>query len=299
MDAQQWQKQGFYQRINGHQVFTIDSGQNAAKDLPVLCVLHGFPTSSYDYHKVLPTLSQYYRVIIHDHIGFGFSDKPLKYSYSLIDQTDMALALWKSLGISHAIVLAHDYGSSILTEILARDNFAKKYGFDPHIHIDQVFLCNGSIHIEMARLLLMQKLLRHTKIGPLLAKLSSKSTLKRNLKKIYFNPKLLTDQELDSIWYIMNFNQGKQVLAKISQYTIERMKLWHRWINALQETKLPIKIIWPDSDPIAIDKMADTIHQETQNSELVWLKDLGHFPMLENPRYWVSILIKSLHSDDE
>jgi pimeloyl-ACP methyl ester carboxylesterase len=179
-----------------------------------------------------------------------------------------------------------------LTEILARDNFAKSYNSQPSISIDNIVLCNGSIHIEMAQLLLMQKLLRHAKIGPVLARLSSQSTLKHNLKKIYFNPEYLTDKELEAIWYLMNFNQGKRVLAKISQYTFERSKLWYRWINALQQTKLSIKIIWPDNDPIAIPQMAETIHQETLKSELVWLTDLGHFPMLENPEYWAKTIIK-------
>ena len=42
-----------------------------------LILIHGFPTSSYDFHKVLDEgwLDEY-RVVLFDHVGFGFSEKP-------------------------------------------------------------------------------------------------------------------------------------------------------------------------------------------------------------------------------
>ena len=65
-----------------------------------LILIHGFPTSSFDYFDVIDELSQSYKVVVFDHIGFGLSDKPpLNYTYSLVDQADQALALWKHLGI--------------------------------------------------------------------------------------------------------------------------------------------------------------------------------------------------------
>ncbi len=288
MNAQDWFKLGRYHQVNAHKVFTIDSNSENQNSLPCLCILHGFPTSSYDYWKGLPLLTKHFRVIIHDHLGFGFSDKPKNYSYSLFEQTDIAQSLWQQLDINEAYLLAHDYGTSILTEILARDN---QQQFP--IKINKIALCNGSMHIELAQLLLMQKLLR-SPIGPLIAQLSSKTTVKRNLRKIFVNPSQLTENEIDAIWSMMLFNQGKKVLAKISRYTFERQKYWERWIGALQQTELPIEIIWPKQDPIAIAKMAQVIYQETQNSQLHWLENLGHFPMLEAPELWSETIINSL-----
>lgn len=259
------------------------------EDKPVLCILHGFPTSSFDFWKVFELLAQHYRVIIHDHLGFGFSDKPIDYSYSLIEQADIALALWKQLGITSTKLLAHDYGTSILTEILARDN----QNSCP-ITIEKIALCNGSMHIELANLKPMQKLLRHQILGPLVAQLASKRTVKVNLKNIFVDPSALEQQEIDAIWLMMNHNNGKKVLPKISQYTFERMKFWHRWIGALQQTELPIEIIWPDCDPIAVAEMANVILKETKNARLSWLENVGHFPMLESPDLWVETVIERL-----
>jgi pimeloyl-ACP methyl ester carboxylesterase len=254
---------------------------------PILCILHGFPTSSYDYWKVFDVFAESYRVIIHDHLGFGFSDKPTKYSYSLVEQTDIALSLWNSLGVNKAIILAHDYGTSILTEILARDN----QGFCS-INIEKIILCNGSMHIELAQLRLMQKLLRNSFFGPIIAKLFNIKTLGENLKAIYFDSDKLSEQEVGAIWEMMIYNQGRDVIAKISRYTFERQFFWERWIGALRETELPIEIVWPDSDPIAVSKMATVIETETKNSNLHWLKDAGHFPMLEAPKRWSQLVLE-------
>ncbi len=252
-----------------------------------MCILHGFPTSSFDYWKVIDLLSKNYRVIIHDHLGFGFSDKPQQYSYSLIEQSDMALSLWVSLGVTKAIVLAHDYGTSILTELLARDN----HGLCS-IEIEKVILCNGSMHIELAQLRLMQKLLRNRFLGPLITKLFNMKTLGRNLKAIYCDDSRISEQEIKTIWSMMIHNEGRTVLAKISRYTFERSYFWHRWIGALKQTNVPIEIVWPRDDPIAVAEMARVINKESKNSRLYWLDDLGHFPMLEAPRKWSDLVLK-------
>ena len=98
-------------------IFVIDTEKDSPKE--TLVILHGYPTSSFDYYKVLPELSKRYRVILHDHVGLGFSDKPIDYSYSLKDQATIALQLWKQLELKKVTLLAHDYGTSVATEILA------------------------------------------------------------------------------------------------------------------------------------------------------------------------------------
>ena len=294
-----WLAKGSFYNICRRQIFVIDTNAHNSKkgngnqssdgNKPVLCILHGFPTSSFDYWKVIDALSEQFRVIIHDHLGFGFSDKPIDYSYSLIDQTDIALCLWKQLNIESAIILAHDYGTSIATELLARDNV----GLCP-IKIQQLVLCNGSIHIELAKLRFMQKLLRNRFIGKLVAKISNKSILGKNLRNIYFDQSKISQDEIDTIWAMMTHNNGKEVLARVSRYTFERHTLWYRWIGALKQTPIPIKIVWPENDPIAIAEMARVIEKETKNSKLYWLQDAGHFPMLEVPDSWLSEVISAI-----
>ncbi len=54
-------------------------------------------------------------------LGYGLSDKPDHgYSYSLIEQADVALHVWRALGVKGGHVLSHDMGTSVLTELVAR-----------------------------------------------------------------------------------------------------------------------------------------------------------------------------------
>ena len=76
MRAQEWRNKGGFVTVFGRKIFVIDTAVNSnssANNKKTLVLLHGYPTSSYDYYKVLPQLSEKYRVILHDHLGFGFS----------------------------------------------------------------------------------------------------------------------------------------------------------------------------------------------------------------------------------
>lgn len=286
MNAEQWKRTGCLIEVNGFKHFVVDADNGK----PCLLILHGYPTCTYDYHKVMPFLMQHFRVVMHDHLGFGYSDKPSNYSYSMMEQTDQALLLWKKLGIKEATILAHDYGTSIATELLARDERFKC----ADLKIKQMILCNGSMHVELAQLRLIQKLLLNRWAGPWVAKLSSRRTLAKNLQNIYADPHKITTSEVDALWEMMTYNQGRSVLHKTTQYIKQRETYWHRWIGALQSTQLLIHIVWAKNDPVAVVKMADVLHQEIHHSRLTLIDDVGHFPMLEAPEKWCAAVLNSL-----
>lgn len=282
MTSQEWKNKGNFLTIKNQQVFVIDEG-NSDK---TLVILHGYPTSSYDYYKVLPELSKHYRVIIHDHLGFGFSDKPIHYSYSLIEQADVALLLWKQLKLQKVTLLAHDYGTSVATEILAR--YTTKL---INIEIEELILCNGSMHIELANLRLIQKLLKNKYTGKFVGSLTNYPIFKRNMRNVYFNKSKATSVELQEMWEQLMFNDGRKVIHKLSNYINERYFFWYRWIGALKETQIPTKIIWAKNDPVAVFKIAETLADEIPNNKLYSIENSGHFPMLETPSEWCSLVL--------
>ena len=249
-------------------------------------ILHGYPTSSFDYYKVLPQLSKQYRVVIHDHLGFGFSEKPLDYSYSLIEQADIALQLWKQMGLTKVTLLAHDYGTSVATEIIARHN---KQQID--LEIDQLILCNGSIHIEFSKLRTIQKLLKSKVTGKWIAKLTNFLIFKKNMRNIYYDKTKVSDSELKEMWLVLENNEGRNVIHYLTNYINERYYYWHRWVGALKKTQIPIKIVWAKNDPIAIPKIAELLHKEIPKNELFWINNCGHFLMLEQPEKWVNLIL--------
>ena len=292
MTANDWKSKGEFITVNDRKLFVIDTSSFFSTEDKVptetMVVLHGYPTSSYDYYKVLPELSKHYRVIIHDHLGFGFSDKPLDYSYSLLDQADLALQLWQLLGVKKVHLLAHDYGTSVATEIIARNN-----NHELTIEIENLTLCNGSMHIELSQLRTIQKLLKNKWLGKYVAKLTTYAIFSKNLRNVYFDKTKVSNNELKDIWIQLEYNDGRKVIHKLSQYINERYTYWNRWIGALKETNLQTNIVWAKNDPVAVPAIARLIATEISNNKLFWIENTGHFPMLENPDEWLNCILKN------
>ncbi len=290
MQVEQWRARGAYHTIHGRNIFAVDTGSSGTNDdKPTLVLLHGYPTSSHDYHHVLPDLAARYRVIVHDHLGFGLSDKPQDYSYALHEQTDFALLLWQHLGVKSAHVVAHDYGTSVATELLARWNL----GFRP-ITLKSITLSNGSVHIELARLRMIQKLLRNQTLGPLVARLTNQRVFNRNMRQLWHDPATLTEPELNAMWELLIRADGKTVLPKLTQYLRDRVLYWNRWVGALRQSQLPLGFLWGAEDPITGRDVALVHHAESPGSKLTVLDNVGHYPMIEAPRRWTDALLELL-----
>ncbi len=288
MTSKKWEKLGKYTKVFDRTIFMIDSENQSDSKKETLVILHGYPTSSYDYHKVLPQLAKKYRVILHDHLGFGFSEKPLDFSYSLIEQADIALQLWKQLGLKKVVLLAHDYGTSVCTEIIARHNKQQI-----HLQIDKLILSNGSIHIEFSKLRTIQKLLKNKYTGKWVARLTNYPIFKRNMRNVYFDKTKVTDEELKEMWLQLEYNNGRNVIHLLTNYINERYYFWYRWVGALKETSIKTTIIWAENDPIAIPKIAELLHKEISDNKIFWMKNCGHFLMLEQPKEWSSLVLKA------
>ena len=63
MTCSEWQNLGNYHSVLDYNIFVIDIG----KSDKTIAILHGYPTSSYDFYKVIKQLSKHYRIILHDH----------------------------------------------------------------------------------------------------------------------------------------------------------------------------------------------------------------------------------------
>ena len=102
--------------------YTSSSGQIAYTDHgegAVLVLLHGVPTSSWMYRKIMPELQTSMRVISIDHLGFGSSAKPDQDTgYAATDHAGRAQELLASLGITDYSLMIHDMGGLVAWEML-------------------------------------------------------------------------------------------------------------------------------------------------------------------------------------
>jgi pimeloyl-ACP methyl ester carboxylesterase len=267
----EWRARGRVIDLRGMDVFTVDEGAGE-----VLLVLHGFPTSSWDFWRVWTRLTEKRRALTLDYPGFGLSAKPPDYGYSLMEQADIVELFVKHAGVERVSLWAHDMGTSVATELLARREVGL-LGF----RIDRVILMNGSVHAEMAHLTRSQKLLMRPRLGPLFARAANRATYRMQLRRILARP--VPVEELDHQFDLIRLNDGHLRLPAIMEYYRERTRFRRRWIGALERLDIPALILWGTRDPVAVLAIAKQLARETPTAKLERLEGVGHYPQLEAP----------------
>jgi pimeloyl-ACP methyl ester carboxylesterase len=82
-------------------------------DAPVVLLLHGFPTSSFQYRELIPRLADRYRVIAPDLPGFGFTEVPSErhYNYTFDALAESISAFTDALALERYALYVFDYGA--------------------------------------------------------------------------------------------------------------------------------------------------------------------------------------------
>ncbi|MGH2794677.1 MAG: alpha/beta fold hydrolase [Actinomycetota bacterium] len=275
--VKEWEDRGRFVDVGGRRIFCIDIPADVENREPLL-MLHGFPTSSFDWRAIIDPLARDRRVVSLDWLGFGLSDKPVDVQYSLFDQASIAEEVARLLGLERAAVVSHDMGDSIAAELYAR-SIEGKLGFE----ITNRILTNGSIYIEMAQLSPgQQMLLAMDDVALPLEIAPTYETYAPSITAI-FGDTTPTVDELRAQWDLLARNEGQTILPRTIRYIEERRVHEGRWIAALRDHPSPITVVWGDRDPIAVYPMAERFVSERPGTPLVRLDGVGHFPMIEAP----------------
>ncbi|WP_298734762.1 alpha/beta hydrolase [uncultured Psychrobacter sp.] len=275
----QWRQQGELESINGQQIFTRTGGNKGA---PALVLIHGYPSASWDWEGMWQALTQRYYVITLDMLGFGFSAKPKDARYLITEQADIFEYYLHKLNITDYHILAHDYGDTVAQELLARqrEGSAKQ-------RIASVCLLNGGLFPETHKPVLIQKLLL-SPLGPFVSKLITKRKFADNLRRIFGPNTPPTPEVVDSLWQLLNHNNGLAVMHKLIDYIPQRQQHRERWVEAIIESNVPVKLINGSKDPISGQHMAQRYRQLISNASnandvnVTELTQLGHYPQLED-----------------
>lgn len=276
MTFNEWKNKAQYFTYKNNKIAYWEEGQG-----PTLLLIHGFPTASWDWHKMWGDLTQRFRVIAPDMIGFGYSDKPKDYTYTITDQARLHEAFVEHLGISEAHLLVHDYGVSVAQEMLAsfseRGSGKDSKGF-------QILSCcflNGGLFPELHRAKLVQKLL-NSPIGYIFNRFLSKKSLRNSFHDIYGDKKT-TEEEIDYFFQLVLYNDGKNIMHKLIGYINDRRTNAIRWKAAIVDASIPVKIINGPLDPVSGRHLADYCQKILPNPNITILEGVGHYPHDEAP----------------
>jgi pimeloyl-ACP methyl ester carboxylesterase len=267
-DAERWLRAGEHVDFRGHRIYV----QRRAGESPTLLFLHGFPSSSFDWRLLLEHETRHAAVVF-DFLGFGLSDKPRDHDYTLGWQADLA----ETMASGPVFLVAHDIGTSVATELMARDLEGRL-----ELDVAGALLLNGSMLQHLAEPTLGQRLLR-SPLGPLFARLTSERFFRQQFGSLFSPDHPLSDEEARSQWSLLRHDGGQRLGHKLIAYMAERYRFAERWHGAFRDWPKPLSLAWGLRDPVARPAVLEGLRELRPGVPVTELDDLGHYPQVEDP----------------
>lgn len=268
----EWQDMGHHIKVAGYRIFCVDTNSHTGE---VVFVLHGFPSSSFDWREVVPLVARKRRVVTFDFLGYGLSDKPADGPFSLFAQTQIAEAVADQMGVRSAVLVSHDMGDTVAAELLMRHQEGR-LGFD----VTRAILTNGSIFIDMAQLSDGQQMLLSLP-DEALAEPLPLDGMRPGLRETFGRQP--DEAELDAMVWLLSREGGDRLLPRLIRYIEERRANQERFTQGLVGFAGPLTALWGELDPIAVVAMTDRLKELRPDTEVVRWPDLGHWPSIEDP----------------
>jgi len=244
--------------------------------MPVLFLLHGFPSSSHMFRNIIPKLSVYFHVIAPDLPGFGFSEVPNQeeFDYTFDNYSRLMSDFMAQLNICRGSFYLFDYGAPILMRILAKR---------PEM-IEMLVFQNGNIYDEGVGQVLrdISKLLGE-------ATLDSFFKLKKYFEFDYTKWEYLNGvQEVSNIavesyaldQFLMDREGVKEIQFELKANYRTNIALYPEWQRTLQELQPVALILWGENDEVFKREGALMLRQDIRNSKLIFYPT-GHFALEE------------------
>lgn len=258
-------------QVQGLKLFYREAGSKSA---PTVLLLHGFPSSSRMYDKLIPMLAVRYHVVAPDYPGFGHSDAPdpAIFDYTFGHLASVIEALTKQLGLQRYTLFMQDYGGPV--------GFRLALMHPERIHA--MVIQNAVAHEEgLGPLWATRRQYwadRPAFADPLRANLISfEAARQRHLgtdpHTELYDPDLWTDESA----FLSRPGQDRIQEDLFYDYRTN-VASYPQWQAYLKTHQPPLLVIWGKYDPSFVEPGAWAYQNDVPSAE-VHLLDAGHFAM--------------------
>lgn len=264
--------------VDGATVHYQEFGNHAD---PTIILIHGFTASVYVWKNTAPVLAENgFHVIAPDLLGFGYSDKPRWFDYSIESQARMISRFMNRLGIGRAVVVGSSYGGAV----------AATLALDYRERVEKLVLadavCNdGPKNHPLMKLGMVPGL--GEAITPFI--LDSKAFTKMRMHQTLApaNHHLITQERIDSVVRPLSAADAHHsVLASSRNWHANRIE---RDANLISQ---PTLIIWGEEDTVVPIRDGYSLHDRILHSRFVVLPNCGHVPQEEKSKIFSELVVE-------
>jgi pimeloyl-ACP methyl ester carboxylesterase len=256
---------------DGVRVFYREAGPANA---PVILLLHGFPTSSFQYRELIPRLADRYRVIAPDLPGFGFTEVPegRGYAYTFDGLARTIFAFTEALKLKRYALYVFDYGAPTgfrlammaperVTAIVSQNGNAYEEGLGDAWQPIQRYWREPSLeHRNAIRAGLTPEGMRHEySVG-------------------IPNPELIKPEGYTLDAALLGRPGNVDIQLDLFLDYANNVKLYPKFQEYFRQAKPPLLAVWGKFDPYFIPAGAEAFRRDIPHSTVKFLPT-GHFAL--------------------
>jgi pimeloyl-ACP methyl ester carboxylesterase len=298
--ADEWRSRGRYfswqpahEDAASVNVFHVELGEPEA---PVLLLIHGWPTSSIDWSAIAGELSARFRVCALDFPGYGFSDKPPGWGYSLARDTELIeFYVSEVLRADAGVILGHDRGDSVALRYVA-----SRADGQSAMRIEHLILSNGNIFLPLSNLVSAQRQMLNADSWATMADSLTPARFAAGMGASTFTPpRKAGDPEVDALEATFGHQNGTRILHETIQYLVERSEHEEAWLTELAGASFPVTVIWGLYDVVSPPRVASYVWNEylmlkPSRNRLYFVPDANHYLQVDRPDAFVKVLLHAL-----
>ncbi|KAI1789582.1 alpha/beta-hydrolase [Ganoderma leucocontextum] len=263
---------------NGVEVFYREASPTAVRDvsaLPIIVLLHGFPSSSFQFRNLIPILATQYRVVAPDLPGYGFTVVPegRKYQYTFESITNTIAGFLDALEIKKFSVYAFDYGAptawrlalqrpKAITAIISQNGNAYEEGFGGEFWAPVKKLWENPSKENFAAL----------------EQVTSLGVTKWQYEHGSQNAWAIPPETYHLDYYLMTRPGNAKIQADLLMDYRNNVKMYPEFQKYFREYKPPLLAVWGKNDAIFVPPGAEAFKRNNPNATVKFVDD-GHFAL--------------------
>jgi pimeloyl-ACP methyl ester carboxylesterase len=265
----------WFTRVNGVRLHYQEAGDEQA---PPIILIHGFISSNLVWSHVLRPLAQRgFRVIAPDLPGYGYSEKPADFEYTINQQALSVIGLMDRLGIRKAVIAGASYGGAV----------AATMALDYPERVDKLILVGAVTNDEVKKNILMR-----VTVLPLIGDiatplfLGSRWILRKRMEDMYRRLQRPVNEKMVASRHhlLETANAHRAMIRTARRWSANRIG---REASLIRQ---PTMLVWGDRDDhIPLDD-AFRLRDVMPKAKLIVFRNCGHLPPAESPEKFVEVI---------